>query len=291
MPDWADFLVIAGIFYLTVLGLNVLMGHAGQVSLGQTAFLAIGAYGSGLLTLRLGWPSLVAALAALLASIVLAIILGRSFLRLRGYYLALATLGLAVITQGLASALGGITGGPSGLVGIPNLAIGPLAFTDAGSYYYLVLVLCAAGAWFARNLVTSQSGRALAAIASDQAAASMLGVNPAAYKTRAFVLSAGYASIAGSVYADFFRFFSPDLVSVTVAFSLVIMLAIGGARSIAGPLIGVLLLQLIPRAGQQAALYEPLAAGIVLILVMTYFPAGLWGGVRRLWVGARDAAT
>ncbi len=291
VPRWANFLVIAGVFYLVVLGLDVLMGQTGQVSLGQTTFMALGAYGGGLLSLKVGWPTAAAAVAALAASIVLAVALGKTLLRLRGYYLALATLGLAVITQGLATSLVDVTGGPSGLVGIPNLTIGPLTFADDTSNYYLVAVLCIAACWFSRNLTRSQTGRALAAIAADQTAAAMLGVDPAAYKTRAFVLSAAYASVAGSVYAYYFRFFSPDMVGVVVAFSLVVMLGLGGSRSLIGPLLGVLLLQLIPQGGQRIAIFEPLIAGIILIVVMTYLPTGLWGGIRQLPWALRRAMT
>lgn len=283
LPDATDFLVVAGILYLAVMGLDVLTGYAGQVSLGQTVFMAVGGYGAALLAMRLDWPTLLSLLAAAAASALLALVLGVALLRLRGYFLALATLGLAVITEGLATAMVGLTGGPSGLVGVPNLWLGPLALSDPTSYYYLVLGLCLAGALFKRNIVRSQSGRALAAVAADQQAAAMLGVDPGAFKTRAFVLSAVYASVAGSVYADYFRFISPDLVGVTVAFSLVVMLALGGSRSLTGPLLGVLLLQLLPRAGQALAFYEPLVAGVVLIVVMTYFPAGLWGGARQAW--------
>jgi branched-chain amino acid transport system permease protein len=282
VPAWTGFLVVVGVFYLVVVGLDVLMGHTGQVSLGQTVFMAVGGYGSALLSLKAGLPIAASTVVAAVGSAVLAVILGSTFLRLRGYYLALATLGLAVIVQGLATALVDLTGGPSGLVGIPNMTIGPLTFGDDTANYYLVLVIALLGAWFARNVVRSQTGRVLAAISSDQSASSMLGIDTAAYKTRAFVLSAVYASVAGSVYGAYFRFISPDMIGVTVAFTVVVMLGLGGARTLLGPLIGVILIQLIPQGGQRVALYEPLIAGIVLILVMTYFRTGLWGGLRAV---------
>jgi branched-chain amino acid transport system permease protein len=108
----------------------------------------------------------------------------------------------------------------------------------------------------------------------------MLGIDPARYKTRAFVLSAVFASVGGSLYACYSQFVSPDFIAVTVAFNLVVMLALGGSRSIVGPLLGALLIQALPEAGQSVALYEPLIAGVVLILVITYLPDGLWGGLR-----------
>lgn len=283
MPEWTAFFVIVGIFYLAVQGLSLLTGWTGQVSLGQTAFMAVGGYGGGLLSLRLGWPTALSMVASALVSAALAVVLGAALLRLRGYYLALATLGLAVMTQGLATGVVDLTGGPSGLVGVPNLGFGDLMLTDPAGYYYLLLVMCTAGGWVIWNLARSQTGRALAAISADQQAAAMLGINAAYFKTMAFVLSAVFASLAGSIYAHYFRFYSPDLVSVTVSFSLVVMLALGGSRSLVGPFLGALFLRLIPQGGQALGLWQPLIAGVLLILVMTYFPAGLWGGALALW--------
>jgi len=281
-PGYVSFFVVVGVFFIVVLGLDVFLGQAGQVSLGQTLFMAIGAYGAGILTLKLNVPPVPAMIAMALVSAALAYVLGRSFLRLRGYYLALATLGLAVITVSLANGLGDLTGGPSGLVGIPNIGVGSLVAESDQANYYVVLVVGLFGAWFVAGLLRSQTGRALAAIASDQQAASMLGINPARYKTTAFVLAAVFASVGGSLYAFYSRFVSPDTVGVLVALNLVVMLALGGSRTIVGPLLGVVLIQLLPQAGQSVALYEPLLAGIVLIVVITYLPQGLWGGLRTL---------
>ncbi|MGW0082195.1 branched-chain amino acid ABC transporter permease [Streptomyces sp. NPDC003393] len=282
VPGWTGLFVVVGIFFLVVLGLNLLTGLSGQVSLGQTLFMAIGGYGAGLLTLRLHWPTTVATVVMALASALLAALLGGALLRLRGYYLALATLGLAVITQSLASGLTDFTGGPSGLVAVPSLQLGGwTVFSDRANYYVMLLV-CGLGAWFVANVQRSQTGRALTAVAADTPAAAMLGIDTARYKTQAFVASAVFASVAGSLYAFYLRFYSPDVISVTVAFSVVIMLSLGGARTLVGPLLGALILQGLPQAGQAFSLWMPLVAGIVLIAVMTYFPHGLWGTAKAL---------
>ncbi|MEV6903371.1 branched-chain amino acid ABC transporter permease [Amycolatopsis sp. NPDC051372] len=281
VPGWLGLLVIAGIFFLIVLGLNLLMGYAGQVSLGQTLFMAIGGYGAGLLTLRWHWPTLVAMIVMAVVSAAVAAGLGTVFLRLRGYYLALATLGLAVITESLASGLTGFTGGPSGLVGVPSLRLGTFDVFSDQANYYLLLVVCGLGAWFVGNLQRSQTGRALSAIAADPAAATMLGINAARYKTSAFVVSAVYASLGGSLYAFYLRFISPEVVGVTVALSIVIMLALGGARTIVGPLLGALVIQGLPEVGQSFASWSPFVAGVVLILVITYLPRGIWGAIKK----------
>lgn len=294
LPALTGLLVIAGIFFVVMLGLNLLMGHAGQVSLGQTLFMAIGGYGAGLLALRLHWPTTIAAVAMAAVSALVALVLGRLFLRLRGYYFALATLGLAVMTQSLSEAWSGLTGGPSGLVAIPSLQIGgqPI-FTDQANYY-LLLVVGVVGALFVANVARSQTGRALSAVGSDPGAAAMLGIDAARYKTTAFVVAAVFASLGGSLYAFYLRFISPDVINVPVAFSIVIMVALGGSRTLAGPLLGALLLQGLPIAGQSFALWEPLAAGVLLILVMTYLPRGIWGGIsevlRRLGTRRSEAA-
>ena len=281
-PGWTELLVIAQIFLLVVLGLDVLTGQAGQVSLGQTLFMAIGGYGAGLLTVRAGWPTWLAAVAPAVLAAVVAALLGRAFLRLRGYYLALATLGLAVLAQAAATGWTPVTGGPSGLVGVPSLQFGSWVVFSDQSNYLVLLVLCTLGAVFTTNLRRSQTGRALAAVAHDPQAAAMLGIDAARYRTGAFVTSAVFASLAGSLYVYYLRFISPEVISVTVALSIVVMLSLGGVRSVVGPILGVLLLQGLPFVGQSFALWQPLAAGIVLIVVLTYLPEGLWGGVRTL---------
>lgn len=287
---WAELLVVVLIFLLVVLGLDVLTGQAGQVSLGQTLFMAIGAYGAGLLTTAGGWPTWLAIVVAAIVAGLVAAVLGRAFLRLRGYYLALATLGLAVVTQAGLTGWTAVTGGPSGLVGIPSLSLfGWDVFSDTANYLVL-LAVCAAAAWFTTNLRRSQTGRALAAVAHDPQAAAMLGIDAARYRTGAFVISAVLASVAGSFYAYYLRFVSPDVVSVTVALSIVVMLSLGGTRSVVGPVLGVALLQGLPLLGQSFALWQPLVAGVVLILVLTYLPEGLWGGLRSLAHRERAAA-
>lgn len=279
IPTQMSLAVTVGIFYLACIGLTPLIGQAGQVSLGQTLFMAIGAYGAGLLTLRWHWPTAVAAIALAVFCGGLALLFGAAFLRLRGYYFALATLGLAVATASLSTAWITVTGGPSGMVDIPSLNLfGYEVFSDQANFY-LLAVLGGLAAWITTNLRKSQTGRALAAVGNDSVAAGMLGINASRYKATAFAISAVTASLAGSLYAFYLRFFSPEIITVTVAFSIVIMVAIGGSRSAIGPLIGALVIQGVPQMGQTFSTWVPLFAGVVLIVVMTYFPTGLWGAI------------
>jgi branched-chain amino acid transport system permease protein len=282
VPGALSLIVVVGIFYIVLLGLGLLVGDAGQVSLGQTMFMAIGGYGAGFVTLRWHWPTTVALVAMAVVSAVVAALIGAAFLRLRGYYFALATLGLAVITESLASAMSGFTGGPSGMVGVPSLQLGGFTVFSDRANYYVLLVVGALGAWFIANLRRSQTGRVLAAISNDSSAAAMLGIRSARYKTATFVISAVFASVGGSLYAFYLRFISPEVIGVMVAFNVVIMVALGGARTLIGPLLGALLLQGLPLAGAKFALWQPFASGVVLILVMTYLPRGIWGGLRGI---------
>jgi branched-chain amino acid transport system permease protein len=282
VPGILSLIVVVGIFYVVLLGLGLLVGDAGQVSLGQTMFMAIGGYGAGYATLRWQWPTTVALVVMAVVSAIVAALIGAAFLRLRGYYFALATLGLAVITESLASALSGVTGGPSGLVGVPSLQLGSLTIFSDRANYYVLLVVGGLGAWFIANLRRAQTGRVLAAIANDSSAAAMLGIRSARYKTATFVISAVFASVGGSLYAFYLRFISPEVIGVLVAFNVVIMVALGGARTLMGPLLGALLLQGLPLVGAEFALWQPFVSGVVLIIVMTYLPRGIWGGFRDL---------
>ncbi|WP_157851094.1 branched-chain amino acid ABC transporter permease [Gordonia phthalatica] len=272
-------LVTVGIFYLASIGLTPLIGQAGQVSLGQTLFMAIGGYGAAVLTMKLHVPTAVAAVLLAVLSGIVALVFGAGFLRLRGYYFALATLGLAVATASLSTAWTSVTGGPSGTAGIPSLQFGSVVVFSDTANYYLLLALGLAAAWITSNLRNSQTGRALAAVGNDSIAAGMLGIQASHYKAKAFAVSAVTASLAGSLYAFYLRYFSPEMVNVTIAFSIVIMVAIGGSRSAVGPLIGALLIQGLPQVGQTFSNWMPLVAGVVLIIVMTYFPSGLWGAI------------
>lgn len=290
LPSQASLFVTVGIFYLATVGLTPLLGQSGQVSLGQTLFMAIGGFGAGLLTMRWHWPTAVAAIALAAFCGLVALLFGAAFLRLRGYYFALATLGLAVATASISTAWISLTGGPSGMTNIPSLNLfGWTVFSDRANYYVLV-VLGVIAAWVTSNVRNSQTGRALAAVGNDSIAAGMLGIWASRYKAAAFALAAVTASLAGSLYAYYLAFFSPDIVTVTAAFSIVIMVAIGGSRSVFGPLIGALVIQGLPQVGQTFTKWEPLVAGLVLIAVMTYFPMGLWGALRDGAIALAKAA-
>jgi branched-chain amino acid transport system permease protein len=215
--------------------------------------------------------------------------------RLRGLYLALATLAFGLLVDSVTVGLTNVTGGPSGLVAIPSFSLGGYTFASPTSTYYLVWGIAGALVILLTNLARSGYGRALRATRADQTAARALGIQVPRYKVSVFLLSAALASLAGSLYAFHFHFLSPEMVSTSRSLEMITMLVLGGEGTLVGPLIGVALLTLLPAAFQPLAVYKTLAEGILLVLIMLYLPTGIFGGLlsalERLGrVGARRDA-
>jgi ABC-type branched-subunit amino acid transport system permease subunit len=198
--------------------------------------------------------------------------------RLRGLYLALATLAFGLLIDSVTVGATGLTGGPSGVVGIPSFAVAGYTFASPLATYYLVWGVAAALLVLLANLTRSGYGRALRAIRTDPTAARALGIQVPRYKVSVFLLSAGLASLAGSLYAFDFHFLSPEMVGTSRSFEMIAMLVLGGERTLVGPLIGVALLTLLPTAFQPLAVYKTLAEGLILVLIMLYLPGGIFGG-------------
>jgi branched-chain amino acid transport system permease protein len=286
-------LVIAAILFMALMGLDILMGYAGQVSLGQAGFMAIGGYTSGYLSINYEVAPVLSILAGIGVSLVCAAVLSVVTLRLRGLYLALATLAFGLLIDSCAIGFLDITGGPSGLVGIPSFAIGGLTFATPRAMYYLVLALDVIILLGLAGTMRSSFGRALKAIRSDQMAAAALGINTVRTKLLAFMISVTLASLAGSLYAFFFNFLSPEMVGTSRSLELVAMLIIGGESTIFGGLFGALLLTLLPVIFAPLAIYKTFASGALLIASFLYLPQGIYGAFVQILVrlaGPRDAA-
>jgi branched-chain amino acid transport system permease protein len=279
-------LVIAGIIYIALLGLDVLMGYCGLVSLGNAAFMATGGYTAAICCIDFHLPPLVGMLAGLAVSLVCASILSFVTVKLRGLYMALATLSFGLLIDSLALGMRDLTGGPSGLPGIPSFSIGSLVFASPMANYYLVWGIVVVSLVVLANAMRSDFGRALRAIHTDQTAALALGVDVPRYKLYAFLIGAAFASISGSLLAFDFHFISPTMVSTDQSFLLVTMLIIGGEATLVGPVIGVILLTLLPTLFQFLDTYKTMASGFLLVAALLYFPSGLYGGftslIRRL---------
>ena len=284
-------LVIAGIFYIALLGLDVLMGYCGQVSLGHAAFMATGGYMAAICCVKFNLPPIVGVFAGLIVSLLCATVLSLVTVRLRGHYMALATLSFGLLVDTLTVGLSDWTGGPSGMTGIPNFSIGGYTFAGPVANYYLVWGVVLVSLIVLANAMRSDFGRTLRSIRTDQTAALALGIDVPRYKLYAFLIGAAFASIAGSLLAFDFQFLSPDMVSTQQSFLIVTMLVIGGEATLVGPVIGVVILTLLPTAFQFLANYKTLASGILLVVAMLYFPSGLYGGftslVRRVSGGGR----
>jgi branched-chain amino acid transport system permease protein len=272
---------ITGIFCLTIVGLDLLSGIAGQVSLGQAGFMAIGGYMTAVLTTHYQVPTLLALLAGCGGSVLAAVVLGLVCGRLRGMYLAITTLAFGILIEGLANGLS-ITGGPSGIGGIPPLTVGSFQFNTDNSFFYLIWIVVGVALVLSVNLVRSNRGRILRAMHGDQVGARSLGLRVTRAKVVVFAISACMASIAGSLYADYFRYLSPDQVGSAESLQLITMLVIGGMGTLFGPLIGVALLTYLPIAFQPLANYSMLVTGLLLVAFLRYLPAGLWGGFLEI---------
>ena len=284
---------ITGIFCLTIVGLDLLTGIAGQVSLGQAGFMAIGGYMFAILTVKYHLPTVGGLLIGMVGSALVATVLGLVCGRLRGMYLAITTLAFGILVEAMANGLS-ITGGPSGIGGIPVFSVAGFAFDSDTRFFYLIWALVAVALIVVANFVRSNRGRILRAMHGDQAGARSLGLNVTRAKISVFVISACLASIAGSLYASYFRFLSPDQVGSSESLQLITMLVIGGMGTLFGPLIGVALLTYLPLESQSIANYSMLLTGVLLVLFLRYLPAGIWGGVleviNRLVPGRKPVA-
>lgn len=287
-------LVISLILFIAVLGLDVLMGFAGQVSLGHAAFMAVGGYCAAILATSYGWPPLLATVAALILSVFCAFLLALATGRLRGHYLALATLTFGLLIDSLTVGLVDLTGGPSGLVGIPAFEVAGFSFDSPVRMYYLALVLATLLVLALEGGIRLGFGRALKAVRSDQLAAAALGVNVSRVKIIALCISAALASLSGSLYAFSFHFLSPEMVETTRSFEMVAMLVLGGEGTLIGGFFGSLVLTLLPTVVQDFAVFKTAVEGALLVAIFLFMPEGLFGRLV-LWLNMlrwpRPAAT
>lgn len=281
-------LVFMGIYTLAAMGLSMFMGYAGQISLGHAGFFAIGGYTSAILTRAHHWPPLAAMTAGVVLSIGAALVVGVPSLRLRGHYLAMATLGFGEIVFIVANAAVGLTEGPSGFSGIPSLSVPGFAFRSELSQYILVWAAVTVFLVLSLNIIHSRVGRALRSIHGDEIAANAMGVNVARYKIKVFVYSAVLASIAGSLYVHHMRFVSPSGFSLDKSILFLIMITSGGMGNLWGAVIGAALFTLLPEFLKFFQEYDILVYGAMLMAIMMFLPDGLTGLTARIWRHTKD---
>ena len=274
---------VAALNLIVVIGLNLLVGYAGQISLGHAAFFGIGAYLSGILTATYGFPVWPTVLIAALLTGSVAYGIGIPTLKLEGHYLVMATLGFNIIIYIVMIQLDRVTGGPSGFAGIPPLRLGTFVFNSDRRIYYLFWSVSIGVLLLSLNLIRSRVGRAMAALSHNEIAARCSGVDTEKYKTNIFVISAILASLAGSLYAHYITFVSPGTFSIFYSLQIVTMVLVGGMGSLWGSVFGTVLLTVLPEFLHAVKEYNVLIYGLILVTVLVFFPQGLFPGILEAW--------
>lgn len=277
---YLNVLVFIGINTMLAVALNLLLGYAGQISLGHAAFFGLGAYLSGILTTRFPVDPWLALILAGLCAAALAFVIGFPILKLKGHYLAMATLGFGIIIYIIFNETVDWTGGPSGLAGIPNLRLGPLIFDNDWNNYYLVWIVTLGVMLLSINLSQSRIGRALRAISDSEVAARVMGVNARLLKVQIFTVSAFISALAGSFYAHIMTFISPTSFGFNFSVELVTMVIIGGLGSIYGSFLGAAILTMLPEFLRVFRDFDIVIYGLLLILMTMFMPGGLISGIE-----------
>ncbi|WP_168209958.1 branched-chain amino acid ABC transporter permease [Tardiphaga sp. vice154] len=273
---------LSAISAVAVIGLNFAFGYAGLISLGHAAFVGMGAYGLAILTTTCGWSPWLAAPAAVAATAVLAALIGFPLLRLRGHYLALATLGLNVSFYIVTSNWISLTSGTNGIARIPELAIGSFAFSGEHQFLWLVLVVLSAVAVVAAILHASRHGREMMAVRDDEIASEMIGIDTTRVKITAFVLSAICAAIAGCLFALHVRFVAPEDFTYAHSITYLAMLIVGGEGTIIGAILGAILLTFLPEWLRFLGTAYLFFFGLLMLVILVFLPTGLVGLGQRL---------
>ena len=268
--------ILAGIYVILALSLNLIVGYAGQVSLGHAAFYGIGAYISTLTALNWHFPYLLAALAAMVFAGLCGLALGLPTLRLKEDYLAIVTLGFGVIIDLVMRNLE-ITGGPDGIVGIPSPVILGFSFRQPIPYFLLVCLGVAFTLLFTYLLVSSYHGRALRAIRDHETTAQVMGINSPAYKVAVFALAAALAGLAGSLFAHYIKHINYESFGLHSSILILCMVVLGGMGSILGSVVGAIILTVLPETLRQFHAYQDLIYGGLLVALLVLRPQGLLG--------------
>jgi branched-chain amino acid transport system permease protein len=282
-------LIMAGIFAVLALSLNLLLGYTGQLSLGHAAFFGIGAYATGLLTVKLEWSPWIGLLAAIVLPAVAGYVIGRLALKLRGAYFVLLTISFAGCVSLVSVNWMDLTNGPLGVPGVPPLEIAlpglpALSLRTKTAFYYVVLAAVALSYLVCVALVRSRVGRALVALRENETLAASVGIDGTHYLVLAAVVSAAMAGFGGGLYAHYTRFVSPEVFLFTYTVTMVIMVVAGGKGTLAGPVVGAVLFTVLPEALRAATSWQwqMLLYGILLVGVLFFMPEGIVPALRGL---------
>jgi branched-chain amino acid transport system permease protein len=279
-----------GIFVILAVSLNIVVGFAGQISLGHAAFFAVGAYTSSLLAIKFGIPFWLAIFAAGFVSLVFGTLLGVPTLRVRDIYLSVVTICFGLIVQLALVNLESVTGGARGIYGIPRPSIAGYSFVTPQSYFYIVLFFTLLTIFSTVRLLRSRFGRAFLSIRENEMAAEMVGVRTTYYKILAFAISAFYAGLAGSLYAHYVSYINPDAFTFGTSIDVLVMIVIGGLGNIWGSVIGAIVITLLPEYLRFMQQYYRAVFGLGLILMMVFMRTGIIAALQKTpW--ARSSST
>lgn len=271
---YVDLAIRMAINAVIVLGLNLLIGFAGQISLGHAGFLGMGAYATAALPAHFGWHPLLAMVAGMVAAGTLAALVARPIFKLKGHYLAMATLGLGIIINIAVRNEAALTGGPDGMP-VGPMSIAGFEISGDKHWYWLCAFLLVFSVWSSLSLIDSPFGRALRALHGSEVASKVVGVDVVRYKVAIFVMSAVFASFMGSITAHYVGFVTPNLADFFHSIELVTMVVVGGMASVYGSVVGAVLLTALPQALTSFEGWETVAFGTILMLCMIFLPKGL----------------
>jgi len=292
-PYFLHIIIVSGIFVLLASSLNLITGYTGRLNLGHAAFYGIGAYSSTLLVMRLGISVWLAMPMAGLITVFFGVLIGIPCLKLKGSYLAITTLAFGEITRLAMINLVPLTNGPLGIRGIP----GPppiifwnstlVSFESKTSYYYLLLALCLVCLLIVRRLLNSQIGKTFLAIREDEVRAGTVGIDTTQIKIMNFALAAFFAGIAGSFYAHYVRFVSPDSFTLNETFTILTMVVVGGLGTFYGPIAGGVIFTFLPEFLRAIAEYRMMIYGLMMSVAIIFMPEGIVG-ILQSWIPWRS---
>lgn len=286
-PYDLNLFVMAGIYAIVCIGLNLLIGYAGQMSLGHAAFYGIGAYTTTILTTKFGAPAWLGLGLAPIITGALAYLIGKPILRLRGLYLAMASFAFGEVMLILFNEQTQWTGGAMGTRGIPKLGIGGIELDTPGKFYYLVWILALLGLWIALNLVRTRVGRVLRAVRDNEDAARALGVDTASFKVAIFALSAAFAGLGGALYAHYLGFVSPESFNFFFNILVIVIVIIGGMHNVWGAVLGTFVMVWLGEFLRQYKELNMVIYGLALMLMVALMPGGLIGAVAQVFARVR----
>jgi branched-chain amino acid transport system permease protein len=272
-------MALGGLYAIVAIGLNLLVGYTGKISFGHNAFMAMGAYASGILTVRYGWSPLSAMIAAAAGTGSVAFIIGAPILRVRGHYLAMITLAFGQIVILVSTRWTEVTGGLTGIPGVPDFAIPGFTFDTKLKMYYLIWYVAIVLFLLSFRIVDSRFGRALRALGAHETAAGALGVDVVRCRIQIFVLSAIYAALAGSLYAHFLNYVNGTFFDLSVMIQLMAILVVGGIGTLWGPVVGAALLIWVSQNLGSYAEYSQLIFGLLYGGALLFLPGGVVGEI------------